>query len=77
MKASDIQAATPKCPSFVSPGRESQRCALPMEWHDRRGVWVCRRHPHMQVLPLNDRADLAPAWVRDQVIAEVDDNSAR
>jgi hypothetical protein len=68
-KASEIQAATPKCSSQRTVGPESQRCDTPMIWNARRGVWVCPCHPHMQVTPEDfEAALLAPAAERNPII---------
>jgi hypothetical protein len=62
-----IEAATPKCPCFISQGPDARRCVEPMRWHDDRRVWVCeRRHPHMETTP-DGVARLAPKPIRDAV----------
>jgi hypothetical protein len=67
--AHDVVAGTPKCPSFRTTGPTSQRCATPMVWNDRRRVWVCSQHPHMQVSPGDfEAATMAPKDERDFLI---------
>lgn len=38
-------------------------------WNSRRGVWVCNRHPHMQVSPDDfERATMAPKADREPIV---------
>lgn len=68
-EAHDIVAATPKCPASITEGPTSRRCATPMIWVERRHVWVCERHPHMEVAPDDfESSHLAPAQERDPII---------
>ena len=65
----DMTAATPKCPCARATGPTAQRCAEPMMWNSRRGVWVCNRHPHMQVAPDDfERATMAPKADRTPIV---------
>lgn len=60
-------AALPKCDCFRSEGPETRRCAQPMAWHHDRGVWVCTRHPHMEMRP-DGSVSIASKGIRDQLM---------